>query len=107
MASQIERDLAAAATLRKSVEPSYRPSKEELEAVDEVLIEQARERLAADFKSKCDGLKQASPLQMRHGTLVEIHGDRAIYRSGRELFVGPAPEPSSSMGKENVQKLDR
>lgn len=45
MATQKERDLAAAATQRKAAQPSYRPSTEELKAVDEVLIDEARVRL--------------------------------------------------------------
>lgn len=45
MATQKERDLAAAATQRKAAQPGYRPSKEELKAVDEVLIDEARVRL--------------------------------------------------------------
>ena len=107
MATQNQRELAKAATRRKTEQPSYMPSKEELKAVDEVLIEQARERLAADFNAKYQGLKEANPLQMRHGTLVESHGDRAIYRSGRELFVGRAPDTSTTISKENDQTLAR
>lgn len=45
MATQKERDLAAAATQRKTAQPSYRPTPAELKAVDEVLIDQARVRL--------------------------------------------------------------
>lgn len=45
MATQAERDIAAEATRRKAEKPSYRPTTAELKAVDEVLIDQARERL--------------------------------------------------------------
>ncbi len=107
MATQKEHDLVTTATLHKSAQPSYKPSIEELKAIDEVLIEQAREQLEADSPAKCNRLKEVTPLQMRHGTQVGFHGDRAIYHSGRDLFVAPVADPIFGKGKENDQGLAR
>jgi hypothetical protein len=51
MATQSERDLAAAATQRKAAQPSYRPTPAELKAVDEVLIDEARVRLGVPLSA--------------------------------------------------------
>jgi hypothetical protein len=45
MATQAQHDLLAAATARRAENPQYRPTQEELRAVDAVLIEKTRERL--------------------------------------------------------------
>ena len=51
MATKAEHDLVAAATTRRAENPKYRPTTAELKAVDQVLIEQARERLGITLQT--------------------------------------------------------
>lgn len=98
---QKELDRTTDTTLHKSANQSDWSGKEVPNDVDEVLNESAQEGLAAEFKARNDGLKDANPLHRRHGTLVETRGDSAIYRSGRDLYVGAAPGSSHAQGKDS------
>lgn len=89
MATNQERDLVHQATAKRDADSRYQPTRDELAAIDQVLIEQAKARL--DFERKWEAVAEANSTQIRHGTVIEICGDRAIYKSGREHFVGPAP----------------
>jgi hypothetical protein len=84
-----EHDLVLQATAKRDADPRYQPTQDELATIDQVLIEQAKARL--DFDKKWQALAEANSTQIRHGTVIEVCGDRAIYKSGREHFVGPAP----------------
>jgi hypothetical protein len=46
MATELDHELVRQATLKRIENPNYQPTLEELKAVDQVLIEQARARLA-------------------------------------------------------------
>lgn len=89
MATNQERDLVHQATAKRDADSRYQPTQDELAAIDQVLIEQAKARL--DFDAKWQALAEANSTQIRYGTVIEVCGDRAIYKAGREHFIGPAP----------------
>lgn len=74
---------------KRDADPRYQPTQDELAAIDQVLIEQAKARL--NFDAKWQALAEANSTQIRYGTVIEVCGDRAIYKAGREHFIGPAP----------------
>jgi hypothetical protein len=89
MATTQDHELVDQATAKRDAAAGYQPTPAELKAIDQVLIEQAAKRLA--FEQKCKGLPEANRMQIEHGVVVESNGDRAIYKSGRDLFKGRAP----------------
>lgn len=91
MATRHDHDLVRQATAKRDAEPRYQPTRDELTAIDQILIEQAKARL--DFDAKWQALAEANSTQIRHGTVIEVCGDRAIYKAGRGYFIGPAPAP--------------
>jgi hypothetical protein len=72
VATQKERDLVAAATQRKAVQPSYRPSPAELKAVDEVLIKKARVRLEMPLPAPAIPIQQSREAVLPGPSLADL-----------------------------------
>lgn len=90
MATKQDRELVNQATSKRDSDPRYQPNVIELKAIDEILIEQAKRRLA--FEEQWQGLAAATRDDLKGGTVVDQLGDRAVYHMGRGRHViGPTP----------------
>lgn len=89
MATMQDHELVNQAAARRDADPRYLPTAAELKAIDQVLIEQTRERL--DFEKRWQGLAEANNTHIKHGIVIEVCGNRAVYKAGHDHFIGPAP----------------
>lgn len=110
-----DHELVAEITELRKQNANARPTPEQLKAVDHVLIDQARERMALEASKTAQealskewaGIPIASKLDALHGTPVALYGRQVVLHMGRGkhvLHVVPDGQPMPKLQQTERQK---
>lgn len=98
-ATQRDHELVAEITALRAQNEAAQPSLEQLRAIDRVLIDQARERLAQEaqeaFSAKWVGVRKATAAEVSHMPVADVCGDRVVYSLGRGNYAIHTLEPGA------------
>ena len=101
-ATQRDHELVAEITALRAQNEGAQPSLEQLQAIDRVLVDQTRARLAQEaqeaqeaFSAKWAGARAATPAEVQHMPAADVCGDRVVYSLGRGNYAIHTLEPGA------------